>query len=136
MNRRHLINLCTGIVGCVYTAYLWWSVGNFVLSTVSNLVLCTTLLYHGSHVLGHVDLANRVFLKYDVTAVATSALTLFVQAPTEASREILLTLGGLLTIWLLSFHSSYTHLPFNPVASIIHLVAVRLNVSVASTARL
>ena len=124
--RSHALNLMTGIFGCCYVINCWITCDSLIAS-LAIIVLITTIVFHGTHVLGFGQFANDHIMKYDVTAVFTSGFILCAKVPHDQRFFVYSVLFTITTIWLSTFHPFYKKIPLNPVASLIHLVAIWLN---------
>mmetsp|Transcript_19615 Transcript_19615/g.32704 ORF Transcript_19615/g.32704 Transcript_19615/m.32704 type:complete len:137 (-) Transcript_19615:303-713(-) len=118
LNPRHSVNLLTGVAGTTYIASQWcvWN-----MRIVCLLVLLTTIIFHGAHVLGHQSWADSVFMKYDVGAVFIGTITLLFNTPNDFRGRVLFLMSTALGIWLLSW-GPLMNLPLNPLASVIHVI--------------
>jgi hypothetical protein len=119
--RDHSVNVITGVFFNTY------AIGNFadcdlIMWCILNLLLITTIIFHGCHVLEYDEIADKTFMKYDIFLVVLFVL-----------RSVVLTLYCWfiinlsifsLLIWCLSFFRCYRRLPYNPVASFIHICGV------------
>ena len=128
--QRHAINLVTGVSSCCAAIWLWASCSTPVLLALSCTVLCTTIAFHGLHCAGRGAYADARVLQYDFAAAATSGSALIVLAPDDP--VIFPVLALVLGAWLLSFHRAYRRVPLNPLASVIHGVALWLNLRAAA----
>jgi hypothetical protein len=106
-----------------------WHDCNMLLRNCTIVVLFTTIAFHGLHVLGHSQFADRVVMKYDVAAVISSGSVLLVFCPAAQQGLVFATLAVTFIAWLLSFVSH--PLPFNAFASIIHAIGYLLNYRVS-----
>ena len=120
---RHAFNLLTGVVGGLYCIWIWSCSAGGIICIACGLVLCTTILFHGAHVLGRCELADRVLMKYDVGAViSTSALVVW-NVPASARWGLIIVLACCLGLWLPTF-TVLKGLPQNPIQSALHMVGV------------
>ena len=86
-------------------------------------VLCTTVVFHGAHVLGEAAWADRVFMKVDVGAVACGTAAL-VWSTTGAVRwNCVSATAALLLLWLPTF-GPLKGIPYNPIQSVVHVGGV------------
>lgn len=113
----HIVNLFTGIGTCAWSCMNWIECDT-ITAVYSFLVLFTTIVFHGAHVMGRHRWADAVFMKYDFTAVVlTSTRILWKIHPDWMSSLIGLFV---FVLWWSTFTPMYTSLPFNPIASIVH----------------
>lgn len=124
---RHHLNLVSGVVASLYVISLWDKC-NAKLNACTQVVLCTTIAFHGGHAIGCGDFANRILMKYDVAAVFMSGFVLLVECPSEHIRFVFCVMASTTCAWLATWMKPFRGLPFNIVATLIHLVGVALNV--------
>lgn len=124
---RHHLNLVSGVVASLYVISLWDKC-NARLNACTQVVLCTTIAFHGTHAIGRGDFANRILMKYDVAAVFLSGFVLLFESPSEHVGFASFVMAFTTCAWLATWISPFRGLPFNIVATLIHLVGVALNV--------
>ncbi len=125
---RHSLNFLSGVFTCWHVLRMWHDC-NTLLRNCTTVVFFTTVAFHGLHVLGHEQLANRIVMKYDVAAVISSGIALLVMCPAAQQLFVFATLAVTFIAWLLTFGSH--PLPFNASASVIHLIGYVLNYKVS-----
>lgn len=128
MNLRHSLNLLTGVSGCIYCIGLWSVCGKFLLTFASYLILFTTILFHGGHVIGNGDFADSTIMPFDFSAVVFAGSCVIVESGFR--MEILFYLMVVLFLWIISFNSFFLKLPLNVTQSIIHIMGVLINANV------
>ena len=117
---RHTFNFVTGVGGCAYLLYTWCTP---LMRAACFAVLCTTVVFHGAHVLGEAAWADRVFMKVDVGAVACGTAAL-VWSTTGAVRwNCVSATAALLLLWLPTF-GPLKGIPYNPIQSVVHVGGV------------
>lgn len=130
LHPRHALNLVTGVCSALYAAATFHRCDSALLF-LSLTVCATTIVHHGAHVLGHGRWTDAKFVRFDVGAVSTSAVVLFLRSgQSERVLQESLLMG---LVWLASFHPLHARLPLNPAISAIHLGAARM-VSAANAA--
>ena len=130
LNPRHSINCITGVAACAHSTLIWQTC-DLYMWCLAHLLLTSTLIFHGAHVLGHKHWADTIFMKYDVSCVILSGVyILFRTMHDDLFYFAFWQLVILFSLWTMSFHPAYCHLPLNPLASVIHIAALRINLAV------
>ena len=123
LEKRHLANLLSGT-----TATLWHlsvlGPCDDALFNLFFLLFVTTITYHGAHVCGKCQWADKTILKYDFIAVSGCILRVLVLVNFDLGIVLAATTAFLM--WLLTFIPMYRHVPLNPVISLLHIASIGL----------
>ena len=122
---RHTFNLITGVV-CVCASYALWTCSPAMRCTASTMV-CTTVVFHGSHVMGHGAWADRAFMPIDVGVVGFGAFLLVYLTSGVTRLQIMLLVALSLSIWAPTF-GLWKGLPYNPILSVVHGLGLVANI--------
>ena len=76
-------------------------------------------IFHGAHVAGHAQWADRKFMVVDFCSVLAASVGAIFTTPMEGRLEYAFFLASAFLIWLLSF-GPLRGLPLNPILSLLH----------------
>lgn len=115
----HRLNLATGVIAEIVVCDIWFRC-NTALFLCTCVVFCTTVLFHGSHAFGYAELADRVFMKYDILAVVVAGGTMLIEAPSNTLHVVFGVESFIFGVWMITWHPDFPTGPFNLVASLVH----------------